>query len=401
MKRRYCIFAAQYFPHLGGVERYTYNLAKKLIEAGDEVTVVTSNVQRIASYEKMEGITVYRMPCINLLDGRYPVLKFNGDFRKIHHILREKNFDFVIVNTRFYIHSLYGQWFAWSKKIPVITIDHGSSHLSVNNKMWDAIGGVYEHMITKVGQLFCKDYYGVSKACVEWLWHFHIKAKGVLYNSVDLEEIERLLTAGERTYRSRFQIPEDATVITFTGRLLPEKGIPQLLDAMDILAKENPNLYLWVAGDGDLEELVNARQNEHVIPLGRLPFEEIITMLSESDIFCLPSFSEGFSTSILEAIACRCYVVTTKRGGAKETFPTDDYGMVIEDNETTRLTDALRRAVSMGEARDAAVELSYERLKAHYTWDIVSAQVRQLCQEKQQENRGKTVEEVNYHTSIQ
>ena len=381
MKRRYCIFAAQYFPHLGGVERYTYNLAKKLIEAGDEVTVVTSNVQRIASYEKMEGITVYRMPCINLLDGRYPVLKFNGDFRKIHHILREKNFDFVIVNTR-YIHSLYGQWFAWSKKIPVITIDHGSSHLSVNNKMWDAIGGVYEHMITKVGQLFCKDYYGVSKACVEWLWHFHIKAKGVLYNSVDLEEIERLLTAGERTYRSRFQIPEDATVITFTGRLLPEKGIPQLLDAMDILAKENPNLYLWVAGDGDLEELVNARQNEHVIPLGRLPFEEIITMLSESDIFCLPSFSEGFSTSILEAIACRCYVVTTKRGGAKETFPTDDYGMVIEDNETTRLTDALRRAVSMGEARDAAVELSYERLKAHYTWDIVSAQVRQLCQEK-------------------
>ena len=171
-------------------------------------------------------------------------------------------------------------------------------------------------------------------------------------------------------------------MITFTGRLLPEKGIPQLLDAMDILAKENPNLYLWVAGDGDLEELVNARQNEHVIPLGRLPFEEIITMLSESDIFCLPSFSEGFSTSILEAIACRCYVVTTKRGGAKETFPTDDYGMVIEDNETTRLTDALRRAVSMGEARDAAVELSYERLKAHYTWDIVSAQVRQLCQEK-------------------
>ena len=376
MKRRYCIFAAQYFPHLGGVERYTYNLAKKLIEAGDEVTVVTSNVQRIASYEKMEGITVYRMPCINLLDGRYPVLKFNGDFRKIHHILREKNFDFVIVNTRFYIHSLYGQWFAWSKKIPVITIDHGSSHLSVNNKMWDAIGGVYEHIITKVGQLFCKDYYGVSKACVEWLWHFHIKAKGVLYNSVDLEEIERFLTAG------RFQIPEDATVITFTGRLLPEKGIPQLLDAMDILAKENPNLYLWIAGDGDLEELVNARPNEHVIPLGRLPFEEIITMLSESDIFCLPSFSEGFSTSILEAIACRCYVVTTKRGGAKETFPTDDYGMVIEDNETTRLTDALRRSVSMGEARDAAVELSYERLKAHYTWDIVSAQVRQLCQEK-------------------
>lgn len=382
MKRRYCIFAAQYFPHLGGVERYTYNLAKKLIEAGNEVTVVTSNVQKIASYEKMEGITVYRMPCINLLDGRYPVLKFYGDFWKIHHILREKRFDFVIVNTRFYLHSLYGQWFAWSKKIPVITIDHGSSHLSVNNRMWDAIGGVYEHMITKIGQLFCKDYYGVSKACVEWLGHFHIKAKGVLYNSVDLEEIERLLENGEKIYRKQYHIPKEATVLTFTGRLLPEKGIPQLLDAMDVLTKENPNIYLWIAGDGDLENMVNERKNEHVIPLGRLPFKDIITVLSETDIFCLPSFSEGFSTSILEAIACRCYVVTTKRGGAKETFPTDEYGMVIEDNETSRLTDALRSAVSLGEKRKRAVELSYERLKDHYTWDIVSAQVMQLCKEK-------------------
>ena len=36
-KKRYCIFAAQYFPHLGGVERYTFNLSKKLIEDGNEI----------------------------------------------------------------------------------------------------------------------------------------------------------------------------------------------------------------------------------------------------------------------------------------------------------------------------------------------------------------------------
>ena len=70
MKRRYCIFASQYFPHLGGVERYTYNLAKKLIEAGDEVTVVTSNVQRIASYEKMEGSHAVYPDAVHQLVGR-------------------------------------------------------------------------------------------------------------------------------------------------------------------------------------------------------------------------------------------------------------------------------------------------------------------------------------------
>lgn len=76
-KKRYCIFAAQYFPHLGGVERYTFNLSKKLIEDGNEVVIVTSNVYRLAEYEKVDGIPVYRVPCWNLLDGRYPVLKMN------------------------------------------------------------------------------------------------------------------------------------------------------------------------------------------------------------------------------------------------------------------------------------------------------------------------------------
>ena len=79
-KKKYCIFAAQYFPHLGGVERYTYNLAKKLIEDGNEVVIVTSNVYKLAECEKVDGIRVYRIPCWNWLEGRYPVLKMNSKF---------------------------------------------------------------------------------------------------------------------------------------------------------------------------------------------------------------------------------------------------------------------------------------------------------------------------------
>lgn len=45
--KTYCIFAAQYFPHLGGVERYTYNLAKQLIQDGNKVIIVTSNVYHL------------------------------------------------------------------------------------------------------------------------------------------------------------------------------------------------------------------------------------------------------------------------------------------------------------------------------------------------------------------
>ena len=83
-QKSYCIFSAQYLPHMGGVENYTYHLAKELVEKGNEVTIVTCNVERVATYEKQEGIKIYRLPCLNLINGRFPILKFNKVFWKIH-----------------------------------------------------------------------------------------------------------------------------------------------------------------------------------------------------------------------------------------------------------------------------------------------------------------------------
>ena len=380
-RKSYCIFAAQYFPHLGGVERYTYNLSKKLIEQGNEVIIVTSNVDRIKSYELMDGIPVYRLPCINLLEGRYPVLKVTKEFWKIHRILRNKQFDMVIVNTRFYLHSLYGMVFAKLKKVKCITIEHGTSHLSVHNIFWDFVGGVYEHCLTKVDQIFCHDYYGVSQACNEWLEHFHIKARGVLYNSINLDEIEQLKSQKNKSFRMLYQIPKDAIVISFTGRLLKEKGLTELLNVMEQLHEYMQNVYLFIAGDGDMEAEIKQRKKEYIIPLGRINIQEIVALLSETDIFCLPSVSEGFSTSILEAAACGCYIITTARGGAGELLVNDQYGTIIPDNRESYLLHAIENAIANPKHRERAVKLTCQRLSELFTWDIVEKQVEEISNE--------------------
>ena len=74
--------------------------------------------------------------------------------------------------------------------------------------------------------------------------------------------------------------------------------------------------------------------------------DSIVALLKESDIFCLPSFSEGFSTSILEASACGCYIVTTARGGAKELLINEDYGCIIPNNQEDVLYKALRDVIA-------------------------------------------------------
>lgn len=371
MKKRYCIFSAQFLPHMGGVERYTYYMAKELIARGNQVVVVTNNTTASDEYEKMDGIQVYRFPCYPLIDGRFPIPNINREFWKINHILKQKNFDLVIINTRFYIHSLYAARYAQKKKIPCICIEHGTSHLSVHNPILDRFGALYEHFHTWILKHYCKNYYGVSKACNQWTKHFHLKTSGVLYNSIDLEEVKEIQSKVERVFRKKYHIPDEAVVITFTGRLLREKGLPSLLNVIERLHKEYENLYLLIAGDGDMKEEIERRKSEYIIPLGRIEFEDIIALLSETDIFCLPSFSEGFSTSILEAAACRCYIVTTARGGAKELLIDERYGCVIPNNDEDVLYSALKYVILNKDIREEGIELTYSRLEKGFTWSQV------------------------------
>lgn len=376
MKKSYCIFSAQYLPHMGGVERYTYNLAKKLVEKGHDVTVVTSNVDHVAACETMDGIMVYRVPCWNLLNGRYPVLKMNSQFWKIHRIISEKKYDMVIVNTRFYVHSLYGILFARKIHGKGIVIEHGTGHMTLHNHFLDLVENIVEHSITAVERLVCKEFYGVSEACLEWLQHFHIRGNGTLYNAIDLECVEEQLKNPVCSFRKQFHIPEEAVVVAFTGRLLKEKGILTLIQAVKNLNKKYPNLYLLIAGDGEEKNVVYHERTENIIPLGRLTANEVIALLKETDIFCLPTeYPEGFPTSTLEALACKCYPIVTDKGSAYELIPDASYGTVIESGNPKVLQQALEIAMQNPESRGKAVKRSYERLQKNFTWDIVAENV--------------------------
>lgn len=377
--KRYLFFSAQFLPHMGGVENYTYHLSRKLIEKGNKVTVVTSmNTEGAKACEDMDGIQVYRLSCLNLLDGRYPIMKFDGIYRKVNRILSGKRFDLVIVNTRFYLHSLYGVLFARRHHCRCILIEHGTGHLTLHQPAADFLENLFEHSITAVEKLFCREFYGVSEACLDWLKHFHIKGKGVLYNAIDLDYVEEQLQHPVCSYREEYQIPGDAVVISFTGRLLKKKGILTLIQAVENMNKNGHETYLLIAGDGDEEQAVRSAANEHIIALGRITADHVIALLRETDIFCLPSDSEGMPTSVLEAAACGNYVVTTKRGGAKELLINEEYGMVLDDNRLETVQRALERAVEAPEKREKGATLTLARLRELFTWDRVAERLMEL-----------------------
>ena len=135
---------------------------------------------------------------------------------------------------------------------------------------------------------------------------------------------------------------------------------------------------MFIAGDGEEYQQILSQKSEEVVLLGRISTEEVIGLLVQSDIFCLPSDSEGFSSSVLEATACKCCVITTERGGSKELIVDKNHGIIIPNNKVEHVMTALEMASENQDYRNSVAEAAYDRLIHNYTWDIVAQRVYEL-----------------------
>ena len=104
----------------------------------------------------------------------------------------------------------------------------------------------------------------------------------------------------------------------------------------------------------------------------------------------MPSDSEGFSTSLLEAAACKNYIITTLRGGARELLPDDTYGIVIENNDLGSVYTAIEVAL---ECRDKENSVSnvYERVKNNFTWEVTSKKLLKIVQTSSSKSKKSTL----------
>lgn len=349
MRKHFCFFSALYVPHPGGVERYTYNLAEELVKQGHRVTVVTCNTENTPDRQVSEaGITVYALPCFPLMNGRLPLPKINTAFRKLMRELYTLDFDAVVINTRFYFHSLLGARFAKKRGLPSLVIEHGSAHLQMGSQPLNLLCGWYEHFVTAILKRYCKHYYGVSNEACAWLSHFGIAAKGILYNAVPEKEIEAILQSDIPSFREEYNIPKDALVFSFIGRLVKEKGAHSTVYGFcNACSKTDRQLYLLLAGDGYLRETLETNAPDNVIFLGKIPYTAAVRLHKDSDFYCLPSDSEGFCTSVLEAIVCDSVVVATNVPGVNPIITDGVSGIILPENSAEAVEQGVLRAVAI------------------------------------------------------
>jgi glycosyltransferase involved in cell wall biosynthesis len=173
---------------------------------------------------------------------------------------------------------------------------------------------------------------GISRRRVRTIW-----------NGIDLEQF---------TYSG----PRAGGPIVAVARLGPEKGIENLIRAIEIVAHPCPSIRVEIAGDGPcLPELIALRQrlglSDRVRFLGQV--KDVAALLQPAAIFVLPSLSEGISLSLLEAMARGLPVVATAVGGTCEAVLPNKTGLLVPASNPAALAAALFQVLSNPSAAHA------------------------------------------------
>ncbi len=173
-------------------------------------------------------------------------------------------------------------------------------------------------------------------------------------------------SGARQAIRDVLKISPDATIILFLGRLNKDKGMLDLAQAFGQIASERKNIFLLLVGaEEDVSyDQIQAICGDDADRLRRILFTSTPEQyMAASDIFCLPSYREGFGQTIIEAAACRVPTVATRIYGITDAVEENQTGLLIEAGAVDQLTQALLQLVDnplirsrMGETAKARAE---------------------------------------------
>ena len=158
-------------------------------------------------------------------------------------------------------------------------------------------------------------------------------------------------------------------VIGTVGRLVEEKGLTYLLQAMKIVLQSIPRAHLIIVGDGylrkDLEnEAINYNLNENVTFTGnRIDIPELLNLF---DVFVCSSVSEGLPVVLLEAMAASCPIVSTDVGGIPTIIDDHENGILVQSRNPLALASSIIEILERKEDREKYVRNSLKTFYGKY-----------------------------------
>lgn len=311
---RIAIFSDTYMPYINGVATSSYILRNELMKLGHEVVVVTSELPSDSEYDEDDEL-VLRVPGLELqvLYGyrACSVYSFKG-MREIKRL----NIDVIHVQTEFGI-GIFGRIAGEALNVPVVYTYHTMwidySHY-VNPANLKTVDSVVKKAIARVSKFYgdnCTELIVPSLKTKEALETYGLKNKNIYIIPTGLE-LETFNPANKNQLeiekiKKQYNL-DDKFVITFLGRIAPEKSIEVVIEAIKEVVKKKSNVVCLIVGGGpqldELKELVKKDEIEDfIIFTGPQPAPMVPSFYHVSNLFVSASISETQGLTYIEAMA--------------------------------------------------------------------------------------------------
>lgn len=332
------LFTTVFPPQVGGMERFAEDLARGLTGAGHTVTVVGPGAPE--GHAQVDAALPFRV--VRAASAREQLEALRG-------------VDVVHVNGN----SLRGVGLAQLARRPVLVTHTSWQALCPTGMAWSELGPC-SATARSPGPCAACLHKGLRHAAatrahraVPSRAHANVAVSAFMAGRLGLPRTVVVYNpVGDRAFERRTPGPGTPDTVAFAGRLVPEKGVDQLIRALVHL----PSARLELVGDGplrgQLEALalalgVNARIRWH----GALPFEGLASVYARAAVVCIPSaWDEPFGYVVAEAMAMERPVVATRSGAFTELLE-DGRGWLADRGDPRALADALGQALASPDDR--------------------------------------------------
>lgn len=178
--------------------------------------------------------------------------------------------------------------------------------------------------------------------------------------------------------------------VLFAGRLLWDKGLRELIDAIRTLQRLGVEAHFLVAGEPDEGNpaavpfiQVRSWENEGLIEW-RGYVEDMPTLYRSVDIVVLPSYREGLPKGLIEAAACAKPLIATDVPGCREVVEDGVTGFLVKPRDSASLAQTIERLISDGDSCSAMGRAGREKVLAQFEEKIVNRQTLAVYRELEQ-----------------
>ena len=334
----------------GGPARVVYEISKKLVERGHEVTVYTTDGFKLRLNVKknmpvdVDGIKTYYFRNLSSYLTREMVLPIPY-YLPIVARREIKDFDVIHIHEHRTILAVVVCHYAKKYGIPYILQPRGSVPTISKGRQKKLFDVLFGHAIIKDASKIIAS----SKIESEQYWSVfpELNNEKIIHipNGIDLETYQNLPQKGE--FKKKYSLNDNEKIILFLGRIHKRKGADRLIEVFSKLKSEFDSVKLVIAGPDesylDKLKLIVSKLNieSDVIFPGPLYEKDKLEVYVDAGVFVLPSKDryESFGNVVLEALACGTPVIVTDNCGVSEWIG-DDVGYVVE-YDGTQLYNAL------------------------------------------------------------